>query len=76
MTLTGLNRRTQATFPVDVATDASCVFVRCFVLEPRNPGPGIDILITLGYAVNADGPPRGHFAARRDRRDRHRPCDA
>ncbi|MCS6562462.1 hypothetical protein [Curtobacterium poinsettiae] len=59
MTLTGLNRRTQATFPVDVATDASYVFIRSFVLEPRNPGPGIDLLITLGYAVGADGPPAG-----------------
>lgn len=59
MTLTGLNRRTQATFPVNVATDASYVFVRSFVLEPRNPGPVIDIVLTLDYRIDTDEPPRG-----------------
>jgi hypothetical protein len=59
MSLTGQNRSTQATFPVDVATNVSYVFVRGLALELRNRGAGIDIVITLEYAVGADGPPAG-----------------
>ncbi|ROS58464.1 hypothetical protein EDF42_3712 [Curtobacterium sp. PhB172] len=57
MILTGMNRSTQATFPVDVATNAPYVSVRRFALERRDRGLGQDIVITLGYDVGADEPP-------------------
>ncbi|WIB13319.1 hypothetical protein [Curtobacterium sp. MCPF17_052] len=57
MTVTGRNENTQATFPVDVASNVPYVVVRQLTLERGGRGPGIDFVIELGYDLGTDEPP-------------------